>query len=568
MNKSIYDLVTTEKSFYETTPVPIFDNYDWNMYEHIKQSVFYKNSQYTKGKGDRPFKNIIRPILNVQYRAEGFNVTDIEPYINNRDEYYKSFLIRKFHDRWAYKNSIDTFVDQMVEAYVDFGGVLVKRTKEKPIVVPWQRIAFVDQTDVLNGPICEKHYYSPDEFKREAATRGWDNAEEVLTFAEANKQTKDNQQKTPGKYIEVYEIHGVFPETFINEEGDEDKYSEQLHVITYYQSGKEKKGITLYSGPKKSPFKFLARDAIYGRALGLGGAEELFEPQIWLNYDTIRIKEMLDQASKILYQTADSAFKTRNRTENLSQGEILVHEQGGALDRINNTPININAFTSSVEAWENNARLIGSATDPVLGEQPPSGTPFRLQALITQQATSIHEYRKGKLATFLGEIYRDWIIPDLKREIVKGDEFMEELDSGELNEVADRISKSLTNEEVKERVLNGEAVYNNDTDLMREEIKRRFIEEGNHKLIKIIKDEFKDSPLDVRVNVAGKQKDLTVVADKLTNVFRQLIASPQVLQDPNMRKLFDSIMEASGLSPLSFSAPLVQQPIKPELTKV
>ena len=45
---------------------------------------------------------------------------------------------------------------------------------------------------------------------------------------------------------------------------------------------------------KELIYKFIPRDKIFGRALGYGGAEELFEPQVWTNYDTIRIKGLLD----------------------------------------------------------------------------------------------------------------------------------------------------------------------------------------------------------------------------------------------------------------------------------
>ena len=77
---------------------------------------------------------------------------------------------------------------------------------------------------------------------------------------------------------------------------------------------------------------------------------------------------------------------------------------------------------------------------------------------------------------------------------------------------------------------------------------------GNKRFIDIAKDEIKDVAMRVRVNVAGKQKDLFSRVDKLVNVFRQIIASPQMLQDPVLSDLFNQIIEASGLSPVDFTA--------------
>ncbi|HMB17511.1 MAG TPA: hypothetical protein VKO61_01220, partial [Candidatus Paceibacterota bacterium] len=204
MNKTIYDLAKKEKSYYESTPIRVFDNFEWNMYDHIKKTVYYKNSRYTKGNNDqKPFKNIIRPILNVQHRAEGFDVKDIELFVDDEEEYYKSFLARKFHDKWAYENSIDTFIDKLVENFIDFGGVLVKKTKNGPETVPWQRIAFVDQTNIMSGPIAEAHFYNPDELRREAEKRGWDTDAVDMAIWHAEKEKKTSQSdknETPGRY--------------------------------------------------------------------------------------------------------------------------------------------------------------------------------------------------------------------------------------------------------------------------------------------------------------------------------------------------------------------------------
>ena len=54
------------------------------MYERIKLSTLYKYSQLATGKDDwKPVKNIARPILNLQYRAEGFDVKDIKLYLDD-----------------------------------------------------------------------------------------------------------------------------------------------------------------------------------------------------------------------------------------------------------------------------------------------------------------------------------------------------------------------------------------------------------------------------------------------------------------------------------------------------
>ena len=163
--QGVYDYIKNEEQTFRSTPITVIDGWDWNMYDHVRKSTLYKNSVYMGGQTDsKPFRNIIIPIVNLQYRATGFDVKDIELYVDEAKNYYKSFLLRKFHDRWAMEEEIDTFIDEVIESYVDYGGALIKNLKGevKPEVVPLQRLAFVDQTDLLGGSICERHFFSPD----------------------------------------------------------------------------------------------------------------------------------------------------------------------------------------------------------------------------------------------------------------------------------------------------------------------------------------------------------------------------------------------------------------------
>jgi hypothetical protein len=114
--KDVFAFIQAQESAYKR-PIHLTDSWDWSMAEHIRLSVLYKNSQLSSGNpgGLKPIKNITRPILNLQYRAEGFDVKDITIFVDDSKEYYKSLLIRKFHEKWALENAMDTFIDSLVE---------------------------------------------------------------------------------------------------------------------------------------------------------------------------------------------------------------------------------------------------------------------------------------------------------------------------------------------------------------------------------------------------------------------------------------------------------------------
>src|SRR3990167_7736663 len=90
--------------------------------------------------------------------------------------------------------------------------------------VPLQSIAFCDQTDILSGPIGIKHYYSPDQLL-EMGDKGWGKEENGATISLENliilsreekkdNNTEDKTASTPGRYIEIYEVHGNLPKKF------------------------------------------------------------------------------------------------------------------------------------------------------------------------------------------------------------------------------------------------------------------------------------------------------------------------------------------------------------------
>src|SRR3990167_3026974 len=221
----IYSYILAEESKYRTERVPLADNWrDWNMYEHVDRSFTLVNSRFYKGQQDytRPFNNIILPIRNVNLRTEGFDVKDAQIYVDNAENYHKSFLARKFHNWWAKDNDIDTAIDESVESYFDYGLILVKNVNEtRPEVVQLQQLAFCDQTDIMSGPICLKHHYSIDEllaFKGKWKASEVDKAVLMARTSRDVDQANQDSVKTPGKYVEVYELHGMFPESWLGPE--------------------------------------------------------------------------------------------------------------------------------------------------------------------------------------------------------------------------------------------------------------------------------------------------------------------------------------------------------------
>lgn len=560
--ETIFDFITEQKVSYDK-PVELVDGWDWSMKDHLRKSFLYLNSQFIDDNGNRelrPFKNIVLPILNIEFRTEGFDVKDIEIYADNPDEYYKSLLIKKYHDKWALENQIDTFIDEVVESHCTYGGVLVRKTKKaKPEVIDLKSLAFANQHDVLNNPFGILHKMSFSELRREARARGWGSEGADIDIetliALVKKEDKD--------CVEIYEVHGSMPQEWLQEDTTVEESEmdvNQVQIVAFYQdSNKNQQGVCLFKKRMPElPFKFLKRDDIQNRALGRGGVEELFDSQIWTNWNEVKITEMLSAASKTLFASDDPTFKSRNNLNNVNNNEVFALQEGKTITQIDTFPRNLVAFNDSVERFWQHAQLVGSAPDPLMGDTPSSGTPFKLYEAQQIQGQGMHKYRQGKLATFMDEVYRDWILPHLAKEIVKEQRFLQELSADEMQMVVDKVLTKKANEFKKKMILTMQDVDEEMVELYKETIKTEEVKKGNKRFFEILANEMKDISMSVMTNIAGKQKNLALLTDKLVNILRQYIATPQLRQDPEMTKLLNTILESSGLSPIMFGPSLGQ----------
>lgn len=559
---TVYDFIREQETDYQK-PIQLENGWNWSMRDHLRRSFLYKNSQFeeeNENRDLRPNKNIVLAIRNVQNRTEGFDVKDIELYVDDADEYYKSFLVKKFHDKWALENSIDTFIDEIVDSYGDYGGVLVRDTTEnRPEVIDLRSLAFCNQTDILTYPFAIKHKFSPSQL-REMTDWGQDSNGATIGIEEFIILTKDEKE------IFVYELHGLVSKDWLSDSRPKEeskKDLQQIQIVAYYkkQDGKEQ-GVTLFRKREpKLPFKFLPRDQIIGRALGRGGIEELFEPQAWTNWNEIKITEMLEAASKMLPWTNDSTLAAKHPSgmKDMDNMEFLQVTEGKQVGMLDTYPRNLTVFNDALERWEVHARTTGATSEALLGESPSSGTPFKLFEAQIIEDKSLHRFRQGQIAVFMDEIYREWIIPHIASEISNDQTFLSELSGDEMQNVSEALVTNQVNNVIKEKILNGEIIDGIEIEQLKVSVKNDFFKAGNKKFIQILKNEM-SKPLNVMTNIAGKQKNLALLTDKLTNVLRQFLAAPQLRQDPEMVKLLNIILESSGMSPIMFgSAPAIPQ---------
>jgi hypothetical protein len=564
--QDVFSYVTTQETNWKTARVPLTSSKDWSMFEHIERCTNVSNGWFHTGKNDglRPYDDLVTPIINVAFRSEGFDAKDIVPFVDQHSQSHLSFIIKKYHPQWARKVELDTIIDDIVETSVIYDLALVKNLKGKlPEVIDLKTIAFCDQVDVLSAPLCLRHEYSVSElldFKGK-----WDDEQIDFAISQAVAERKvaiagGQTVKTPSKNIVVYELRGKLPEKWLKDTGDSKKYSDQMWAICFYTATDgTKNGIVLYKGkdkPLTANFKALKIDRVRskGRACGRSIVESLFEEQVWNNYSAIKIKGLLDSAINVLI--SDSEELGGKKYTDLKNNTVLKQEKGSTTTRLDGTLQNLPQFTAYSQGLEQKARVKGSASDPALGLNPVSGTPLGTTQTVVQQGEGIHEYRRGKIATFFADqLYRDWILQMMVDDLNNGKTFSEELALDELQEVVEMMTNNLLETKKKDMILNGEII----TPELEQFMKDGFADEvrkkhGKRGFFEVIKGELKEIPMNVLVNVAGKQRNLAANADKLTNILREVMANPQAFQQiPGVGKVFNELLENSGLSAIDFT---------------
>lgn len=587
----IYSYVKEQENRFETDEIRLGDNWNWNLRNHVQLIFHLKNGVFFTGENNwlRAFKNIMEPMLNLAYWTEDIEVKDVTFFIEQQNGRALSFLIKKYHDEvYVRENDLDTLFDEITESDLDYGGVLVQKTNTKrPEVLPLNSIAFCDQTDILGGPLAFKHYFSPDALRR-MSKLGWGDEkngatisiEELIVLAEYEKEPAGmldvKKNAVPGKVIEVYIVRGNLPEAYLKDNDNmEDAYN-QVQIIAYYTGKNQKReGVTLYRKKEtEGNIKFHTSKKVHGRGLGRGVGEGLLHPQIWTNFLSIHKMQLLEAAAKVPLITNSATLAKNNNLRDVETLELLKVEDDETVQQVPTAaPANIQLYEKSIDEWYEHAQLTGAAFDPILGKEANSGTTFRGQERVVAQGRGLHDRRRGQRAKFIEQIYRDWIIPDIVREINQGKKFLATLAPEELSWVIDQLATNYINRKMVDGMLEGKLIPKEEQDQLRQLYKETLSKQGTKHLLEALKGEFDDIEVKMGINVANKQKDLSMLSDKLLSIFQFVFANPQgfqtAMQIPALAKSFHDILEFSGLNQVDFASltqPMAlpaQQPAQP-----
>jgi len=364
----------------------------------------------------------------------------------------------------------------------------------------------------------------------------------------------------------VYELHGEFPKSFITgKKSDEKTYTQQVHILSFTTEEKDGKSeyidYTLYSGQEKNPYHICHLIKEDGRVMGVGAVEHLFEAQWMVNHNEKAIKDQLDLASKIIFQTSDPAYQGKN-THNLDTGSFLYHEANQPLTKLENSSNDIASLRNSVQNWQNQGAEATSTPDAMRGATMPSATAARQVEALQQEAHSLFELMTENKGLALEEIWRMFVIPSIKKELDTKDEIVASLADAGVKQIENIYIKAEATRRIADKAIEAyladEPMPEDTQTSMEKDIKDQLDQFGEVRFLKpddldakTWKEVFKDFEWGVEVEVTNEQHDKAATLTTLTTVLVQLAGMGD---SENARMVLAKILEETGtFSPMELT---------------
>jgi hypothetical protein len=549
-----------------------------SMYETLNRIDAYLNSKHTSGPVDsrgreKPFFNIVTAAVNVWYRATDLDRKHMKIRANKAKLDIAAFLATIHLQEWMIKVKFGVYLNKLGRTLAKYGSAVSKFVeadgKLHCQVIPWSRI-ICDQIDFYANPVIEKLQFTPAQLRRKEEY-DQDEVERLIWAAQASRKdlggnTKDNRTE----YIELYELHGDLPLSHLTDNDEDDtKYQQQMHVISYLaiKDKDEYDDFSLYKGREaKSPYDkddLLEED---DQTLSIGAVQNLFDAQWMVNHSAKQIKDALDIASKIVFQSSDDQFLGSNVHKNIESGDFLVHKVNEPVE-ILNTKTDITQIQAFQQQWQTLGNQINNISEAALGVTPKSGTPWRQTRDIINESYSLFEQMTESKGLTLEAKMRERIIPHIKKQMDTTDEISATLDSYGIDKID---AMYIPNEAIKrhnerevEKVLNGQDASLFDQQAEQNGVRADLQLLGNQRFFKPSdidtknwKESLKDLEWEFEIDVTQEQRDLQLVMQTLDTALKYITsATPEQLADPNFKLVFNEILRATSvISPIQIDS--------------
>lgn len=589
MTDNICALVRDQENNYVEGTTEISKYVSFNMFEVIQTIDAYMNSVHLSGSTDaigreKPFFNIVVAARNIWYRATDIDRKDIRLRVTKSSDVILTLVANILLRQWMKKAHFGQVLNDWGRTLATYGSAVLKFVEKDGelivSVIPWNRLV-PDVIDFENNLIIEVLEYTPAQLRKNKAY----DQEMVKQLLESqslrtdlNNQTKDNKKG----YIKVYEVHGEIEKEYLTDkETDDDIFEQQMHALTFVKGDYDRStrsykydDYTLYRGKeKKSPY--LKTDLISedGKTLAVGAVQNLFEAQWMTNHSVKMEKDVLDFASLMILQTADTGLVGMNVLNGLVTGDMLVYDaqkDPNGIRQVNNAH-DISQIVTFGQMWQSLGREINGISEAMATGEVKAGAAWRQTEALLTESHSLFEIMKENKGLAIEKMLREYIIPHLKTKMDTAEEIGEVLQDAEVAQF-DSIyvpneARRRNNKRIKDQVLSGQIAEQGDLTTMEEAIKSELAPLGNQRFLKpsdisdkTWKEMLKDFEWEPDVNPTSEDSDDKAVMETLNTMLTTAVNQPELY-----KFLVNKILEKTGqISPVeipNFKAPQQLSPM-------
>ena len=423
----IYKIIEQEVDDYLHGTVPITKGYRFSQSAIVKRIVLYSNGIYTTGKIDsqgnyKYWFDIVSPRIDSEIKNIDFDTKNIIVWSDKRKDILPVFLVNAALQEWMRDNQQASQLNEAVEQGTSWGNVVFKKIKDGYEQVDLRDFYVINQTakTLEDSPVVERHILTQSDLRAKKGV--WENVEDVIKNCgdkkiASRKDTNDETKQTP--YYIIYERNGevseeVLKEAMGEEGGNKDKYMLAKIIVAGIKKGKKGEKYVLFAEEiKKMPYKEYHRGRYKGRWLREGLYEILFDIQTRANEIGIQISKGLSWSSKTIFKTTDRLI-AQNILTDMRNGDIVRAEN---LEQVS---VRMQGLDQLIADWNRLMEMadrLCNSYEIVRGESLPSGTPFRLGALMNTNASKLFDFIREKLSIALQDVFQEWILSDLLKDL-------------------------------------------------------------------------------------------------------------------------------------------------------
>jgi len=437
VQSSLFKRMEAEIDNYISTSIEVSAGVFYSQYRTIQRIYKFKNRDLSGSKlnDDLSYNyyfDIISPRADSETKNLRFDTKNILVFSQNpRKDFPVVFISNASIKAWMRDNGEDDKLKESIEEFTANGNVGFKKVRGGYEImdalntyVTNQKAKSVDDTDLI-----ERH---PDMTASDLkAMTAWENVDEVIKDLGGKSFTaSDNTTpiETTNKMYEIFERSGEISMAEWKElsgekpeDGDKHNYFLAKVIIAGLRKGGQGAKYVLFKeklkGKLSDHYEYAHRGKYEGRFWRMGMYELLFDHQIRANQIGNDLARGLEWASKVIFHSTDSSILSNIRAD-LDNGDVLISKDLTQVD------VRMRGLDQLIADWNRlmaDANSLAHASEVVTGDTMPSGTPFRLGALLDQNAGKMFVLLRQKITLPYRRVFKNWVLKELLKDL-KGED--------------------------------------------------------------------------------------------------------------------------------------------------